>query len=243
MNNSYITPQKRMQKRLKILPKIDDPELCNYLIKKRLWKDRWKTICHYYRRPRFAFVDLFFALFAFFSNPYRTCRRFLQKRGESEVYAYGETPFSTLQRIAEQSEIHEKDSWLELGSGRGKGCFWMAEFIGCQTIGVEWVPQFVLFASFLKNLFHFGRVSFQLKNIEEANFSFATVVYLYGTCLSEKRIQNLTQKMEKELSIGAKVVTISYPLDSPYFHILKNFSVSFPWGETIAYFHIKVNYD
>ena len=50
------------------------------------------------------------------------------------------------------------------------------------------------------------------------------------------------EKKMKTLPKGAKVVTISYPLSSQeenFFRLYKSFEVSFPWGSTNAYLHIK----
>lgn len=206
-----------------------------FALKKRLWANQWQTIRLFY--PSFAPIDLSFGFFSLFSNPYRTCRKFLQKRGETDIYAYGETPLETLKQIAEQAQLTSEDRWVELGAGRGKGCFWIAHFIGCQTLGVEWVPSFVRTANWLKVLFRMKNLSFQLKNMEEVDFSSATVVYLYGTCLSEEEISLLTQKMEA-LPLGARVISISYPIESPSLVLKQTFEVSYPWGTATAYLSI-----
>jgi len=210
-----------------------------FAVKKRIWRDQAHAIRHYYKRPRFACLDLSFGLFSLISNPYRTCRKFLQKKGEKDVYAYGETPYSTLQKIAAASEATASDRWIELGSGRGKGCFWIAHFIGCETVGVEWVPQFVRAARFLKACFKFKNVSFHLQDMEETDFTNASVVYLYGTCLSEAILCRLVEKM-KALPKGARVISISEPLKSDAFTIKETLSVSYPWGETEAFLHLKI---
>jgi hypothetical protein len=203
-------------------------------VKKRLWVDQWQTIRLFYPSSRFALIDLSFGLLALFSNPYRTCRKFLQKRGSADIYAYGETPLTTLKQMAEKAQLTSKDRWVELGAGRGKGCFWIAHFVGCQTVGVEWVPSFVRKARWLKAFFRMKGLSFELKAMEEADFSSATVVYLYGTCLSEEVISLLAKKMEA-LPKGARVISISYPIESPSLVVKQTFEVSYPWGDTIAY--------
>jgi len=184
-------------------------------------------------------IDLTFGLFSLFSNPYRTCRKFLQKKGETDVYAYGETPFSTLQKIASQCNASRSDRWLELGSGRGRGCFWIAQFIGCETVGVEWIPPFVRLSRFLKNLFGVQNVSFLHQNFEEADFSGVSIVYLYGTCLPDETVSRLTEKMEA-LPNGARVVSISEPLECGHLRMIKSFPVRYPWGEAEAFLHHKI---
>ena len=105
--------------------------------RKRLWRDRLDSFRHEYKSPKFAIIDLMFGCIALFINPYRACRKFLQKRGVKDPYAYGETPFATYRRIVEMCGIGPQDIWVEVGAGRGKGCFWLAHFIGCRVIGIE----------------------------------------------------------------------------------------------------------
>ena len=107
---------------------------------------------------RFAFIEFSFALLSLFSNPYRVCRKFLQKKGAKEIYAYGETPLETYRKIAAVCGVGPNDEWLELGAGRGKGCFWIANLIGCRVRGIEWVPQFVWMARALKTVFSAQRL-------------------------------------------------------------------------------------
>ncbi|MES2274076.1 MAG: class I SAM-dependent methyltransferase [Chlamydiota bacterium] len=210
-----------------------------WTVKKRLWQDQIETIRRYYRKNlRFCFIDLSFGLVALFINPYRTCRKFLQKKEEAEIYAYGETPFTTLELIVKAAEVHPDDIWLELGSGRGKGCFWVSCFTGSSCVGIEWVPQFVRIAKFLKALFRVPRVSFQCISMDEADFTQPTIVYLYGTCLEQSKIDALFEKM-KHLKEGTKVITISYPLEGGGFVLNKTFPVEYPWGSAEAYLQIK----
>jgi hypothetical protein len=210
-----------------------------FAVKRRLWQDQRETIRRYYGKSlQFGFCDLFFGLIALFINPYRTCRKFLQKKGEAEVYGYGETPFTTLEVIARAADVQSDDVWLELGAGRGKGCFWMNCFTGCRCIGIEWVPQFVWIAKVLKGLFRLKGVSFQCGSMEEADFSEASVIYLYGTCLEQNKIDVLFEKM-KGLKAGTKVITISYPMEGDGFVLERTFSVEYPWGSAEAFLQVK----
>lgn len=209
-----------------------------FRIKARIWRDQTAAVRRYYKKPRFALTDLSFGLLSLFSNPYRTCRKFLEKRGEPDVYAYGETPLTTYEQLAAACELKSGDHWLELGSGRGKGCFWVTEFFGCQATGIEWVPQFVRNAHFFKLLFRYKKAAFEGKNLEEADFATATVVYLYSTCLSNETIGRLAEKM-KDLPPGARVISISEPLQCDWLPLIKTFPVRYPWGDTEAFLHIS----
>ncbi|HSX11652.1 MAG TPA: class I SAM-dependent methyltransferase [Chlamydiales bacterium] len=188
---------------------------------KRLWRDRLQTIRHYYTSPRFALIDLAFGFVALFMNPYRICRKFNQKKRLQNVYSYGETPLATYQRIAAICQIGPEDTWVEMGAGRGKGCFWLAHFLKCEVIGIEWVPSFIFVARALQSLFRIKNIRFACTDFEKADISSATVIYLYGSWPKLKIPQ------------GAKVISISEPL--PDCQVLKTFWVRYPWGRTTAF--------
>src|SRR5262245_60931707 len=107
-----------------------------YRIKKTNFYFQWETIRNYYLKScRFALCDFLLGIASLFFNPYRICR----KRG----LVYGETPLVSLHQIATISHLSPNDCWLELGCGRGKGCFWVSQFIGCRTIGIDQVTLFI----------------------------------------------------------------------------------------------------
>lgn len=199
------------------------------IFRKRIWQDRIYTLCYFYKSPKFALIDLAFGLIALFINPYRTCRKFLQKKGEKNIYAYGETPYATYERIALQCGIGPNDTWLELGSGRGKGCFWLSHFTGCKVIGIEWIGQFVFFAKLFQKLFIMNGIEFQRGDIQKSDLDQATikatVIYLYGLW------PNL------EIRKGVKVITTGEPMEG--FRVIKSFWVRFPWGRTTAFLQEK----
>jgi hypothetical protein len=171
----------------------------------------------YYYRPRFAFVDLAVGLSSLFLNPYRCCRKYF--------HVYGETPLSTFQPLAEAAGMNASDVYVELGSGRGKTCFWAALFTGCQARGVEIVPHFVLLSRLLARTFGI-RATFEKKSMFEADLSDATIIYLY----------HLTD-WRPDIPKNARLITISEPY--PEYRIIQELSVVFPWGKTVAYIQTK----
>lgn len=201
-------------------------------IKRSLWRFKWETIRRYYPQSgRFGFVDLVIGCLSIFVNPYRICRKHQR--------VYGETPCSALHRIADVCSLSSHDVWLDLGSGRGIGCFWVAQFIGCQTIGVESISIFHWTASVLRRLSGIKRLKFIQADITEVDVSKATCVYLYSTCMSESELEVVAKEMEA-LPAGAKIVTVSGPLpETKYLSLQGTFPLSFPWGETEAYLHVK----
>jgi len=235
-----ITPAIWIEKSVQKNPKIDgnlNQRLSLMLLEElsvRAYfiRETGRVIVRYYPHFRFALADLCLSLLYLFCNPYRYCRKFLQKRGKQEIYGYGETPLTTLQIIANESGVNATDCWLELGSGRGRAALWIAHFIGCQTLGIEWIDRFARRANWIARLFQFKNLLYTCQNVLDAPFSQASVVYLYGTSWSDELIEQLQERM-KTLPQGSKIVSISFPL--PAFHLIRSFPVSFPWGETQAY--------
>lgn len=207
-------------------------------IKLRLLLDQIQVICRYYKKLPFALADLLLSVLYLFSNPYRICRKFLQKKGEASVHAYGETPLKTLEHMVKTFHIAHEDRWLELGSGRGKTCLWLSLYWGCSVRGIDWVPQFVRRASLVARLFPSARLTFHKQSFSEADFSWPTAVFLYSTCMSDEEILNLLSSMT-QLPQKAKVITISAPLGHPDYPLIHSTPVSFPWGATHAYLHLK----
>lgn len=189
--------------------------------RKRIFWDQLQTVRLYYQKPKFALIDLTFFFIGLFINPYRTCRKFLQKKGAANIYAYGETPFTTYQKMVDECGIGPDDVWVEMGSGRGKGCFWLSQFIKCKVVGIEWIPQFVFFSNMLRKIFRVKNLSFQRVDMQKADIAKATVIYLYG---------NFPQV---DIPLTAKVISISAPLEG--FTVLKTFWVRYPWGRTAAF--------
>lgn len=199
-------------------------------VKKTHWLLFWRQAKKYYPgNYRFAIADLLFSIFYFFLNPYRIGR----KKGE----VYGETPFESLHRIASFCELTEKDVWIDLGSGRGRGVFWIASFVGCRTIGIEKISLFSHLAKVVQRLVSIPSLELICQDIMDADFSKATVVYFYSTCAEEALLACLVEKMETMLP-QTKVVTVSAPLPkNPFFIVTGAFPISFPWGTTDAYIH------
>lgn len=173
-------------------------------------------------------------LFYLFCNPYRYCRKFLEQKGAKEVYAYGETPLSTMEKIAGKAKLSPSDVVIELGSGRGKTSLWLAAFTGSKVIGVEWIERFVDKANQAAS--HLPNARFIHTDVLNAPFEQASFVYLYASSWSDELIESLQERMQK-LPKDAKIVSISFPL--PDYPILEEFSVSFPWGTTSAYLQQK----
>jgi len=203
----------------------------------------FKVVVRYYRYSSFFKADILLRLHYLFRNPFAISKRFLMLKGEQDIYAYGETPLTTLAMIAKRSGITPNDCVYELGCGRGRGCFWLGTVVGCSVVGIEYIPEFIQKADRIKSILKLDRMEFRRQDFMDADCSFkdASILYLYGTCLEDKAIQKLIKKF-KTLPVGTKIITVSYPL-SDYdprsrFEVIDQFSVPFTWGEGDVFVHI-----
>ena len=197
-----------------------------------------KVLSRYYRKPSFARADLLLLAQYLFQNPFRIHRRFLQKRGERELYTYGETPLTTLEQIARAFEIRPSDLVYEFGCGRGRSCFWLNQQIGCRVVGIEQLPLFIKRAERVRRLLDFKGIKFILGDYRSVDLSEASVVYLYGSDLSNEEVEEVSRALQA-LKPGSKAITVSYPLSSESFELVSSLSAPFGWGEAEVFLQVK----
>lgn len=200
-----------------------------------------RVVIHYYPKLSFFKVDMTLLLTYLFNNPYVISKEFLKDQGEKNVYAYGETPLTTLDHIAKECQLSSSDTVYEVGSGRGRCCFWLNSFIKCNVVGIEYIPEFTTRSNEIKERFKLKNIQFLQQDMLKTNYSNATAIYLYGTTLDDNTIEQLIKQFD-HTKPGTKIISISYPLtDYPTqsFELMKRFPVRFPWGTTDAYLQIR----
>lgn len=200
-----------------------------------------KVAFKYYSNIAFMKADLSLRLMYLFHSPYKISKRFLMKKKEADVYAYGETPLTSLRIIATECNIGKNDCVFELGSGRGRVSFWLSCFLNCSVVGIEYIPEFVERANLIVRRLKLPKIEFRQEDMLKADLKGATVCYLYGTCLDDSLIEKLTENFAK-LPTGTKIITVSYPLteyaNNDKFAVMKRFKVQYPWGEADVYLQI-----
>jgi hypothetical protein len=201
------------------------------------FKEQVIVALKYYCNIRFLLCDTMFFLLYLLFNPYRISRKFLEKRGEENIYVYGETPLITFAKILKHIKITSSDVFVEIGAGRGRSSIFASIFYPCHVIAVEWIPFFVKLAKLIKVSLFLKKVSFLEENIYQSNLSQSTIIYLYGTCMSENEVLLLINKFST-LKKGTKIITVSFSLNEykeGFVIIDKTIKSSFPWGEANVY--------
>lgn len=213
----------------------------NLLVKKRDFVEFVKVASHYYHNREFLKIDSSLVFAYLFNNPYTISKKFLISKGEEDIYAYGETPLTTLDYISKECRLTAKDTVFELGCGRGRTSFWLHCFLGCKVVGIEYIPDFIEIAQSIKDKYAIKNVEFHCEDILKADFQGGTVFYLYGTSFEDAFIEQLVNKF-KAMPSGTKIITISYPLsesESSDFEVMKRFQAEFTWGTADVYLQIK----
>ncbi|HEV8052784.1 MAG TPA: methyltransferase domain-containing protein [Parachlamydiaceae bacterium] len=195
----------------------------------------------YYGSFSFLKADLALRLSYLFNNPFKISKKFLEKKGAEDIYAYGETPLTSLEIIARECGLNAKDRVYELGCGRGRTCFWLHSFIGCSVVGIEYIPEFVERANSIKDRLSIPNIEFRLADMTTADMPGVSVCYLYGSCLDDKTIKKLADHFSR-LPAGTKLITVSYSLTeySPKgtFEVMKRFTVPYTWGDADVFLQV-----
>lgn len=205
----------------------------------------FKVAILFYPNKSFRQQDVSLLLKYLFKNPFAISKEYLLSQGAADPYLYGETPLTTLSKIVKECDLTSDDVFYELGSGRGRTCFWLVNFLKCSVVGIEQIELFIEKANQVKDKYKVQGIKFLQGNYLDFSYKEATVIYLYGTCLEEQSIQLLIKKFAK-MPKGSKIITVSYPL-SEYvdytqyglFDLTHTFEASYPWGTATLYLHVK----
>jgi len=216
--------------------------LLNLKVKFRNSLEYLNTVAHYYTHARFAKIDSYLVFSYLLDSPFAVSKRFLSRKGEQDLYTYGETPLTTLDYISKQCRLSPKDHIFELGCGRGRTCFWLREFLGSSVVGVDHVPGFIKRANEVTAKFKVEGIAFRQEDLLQTDLQGATVIYLYGTCYAAPFIEALIERF-LFLPKGTKIITVSYSLTEyakgNEFEILKRFPARFTWGTADVYLQVK----
>lgn len=202
-----------------------------------------RVILRYYIKSwRFFWVDCLMAAHYLRKSPHQISKEFLKQCGAANIYAYGETPLTTLDRMATEFGILSHDIFYEMGCGSARGCFWINLFVKCRVIGIDYLPTFIRKAAEIKKSMGLYHIDFLEEEMVSTNLSRATVIYLYGTCLDDATIKKLIYNFA-QLRSGTKIITVSYPLewycDPDLFKVIKQFRGRFPWGKADLFLNVK----
>lgn len=196
-----------------------------------------KEIKRYYHNSLFRAVDLKLKTHYKQNSPFHISREYQKLNPEKEnLYLYGETPLEVYETFAKKWGVKASDTYLELGSGIGRGILFLSCFFHCKCIGVEWVSEYVEKAKELVKAHKLKDTYFVNSDLFVFDFPKVDFIYLFGSCLKTTEIYEICKKIKSEASL-AKIITVSFPLSyyDKDFHILDELSMPFEFGTTSVY--------
>lgn len=153
---------------------------------------------------------------------------------------YGETFPGTAYEILQKLDITAEDSIVDLGCGRGVVPLTAALAFGIKSCGIDIINGYIercrkTAASLsLEELADFLKLDFR-----HAPLPKASIYFIAGTCLSDESWKELMERLEKASKPGTRAVSLSQPLPSDKWDILRRETMPFTWGPTQVYFQIR----
>jgi SAM-dependent methyltransferase len=205
------------------------------------WIDYIYSVFHYYSNPSYRKADLELVSAYLVRNPYTLSRKFLEEKGTAQIHAYGETPIMTLQKIVKECSITPQDTIYELGSGRGRACFWLRLVLGAKVFGIDFVPEFIEIAEKIRKSQKIENLKFRCEDFLKSDLHKATIIYLHGSCMEDLDIEKLNRHLIR-LKRGLKVITVSFSMadydEGNHWNVIKVFPAKMSWGSADVYLQI-----
>lgn len=169
-----------------------------------------------------------------------------------KAHTYGEVRPDTFYNILSQVKPQPGEIFYDLGCGTGKPVIlasFLFDFSKC--VGIEILKDIWHAAESIRKRYEsefiphlVGRpdgqiVEFVNGNFLEVDFTDADIVFAHSTCLHDELWVQLIRKLEL-LKPGARVITVTKNLLSPYFAQEHVDSLRMGWGEATVYYYKRV---
>lgn len=128
-----------------------------------------------------------------------------------DLAPYLETPISVVDKMLEMAKLDKDDILYDIGSGDGRIVISAAKKYGARGVGLELDPQ--LIEKSTSNAREAGvddLVEFRMEDATKTSLSEATVVTMYLLVESNELMR---PHLERQLNLGAYVLTHNYPIE------------------------------
>ncbi len=201
-------------------------------------------VSRYYHNSLFQALDLRLKSNYSDRSPFKISKDYQNLNPDDRnLYLYGETPLCVYESFSKRWGLCESDLFLELGSGIGRGIFFLASFFHCKCVGVEWVPEYSERAKKIAQFNRLQDVYFVCSDLFKMEFPKANFIYLFGSCLKTHEIYELCEKLKRQ-SKNVKIITVSFPLSfyDKDFTTVDEFTAPYEFGKTSVYLN-KISKD
>lgn len=146
---------------------------------------------------------------------------------------YGETPYAVWDIIKEYLNVN--DRFIDIGSGRGVGVFYLASMVKAKFLGVEFIDEFVCIGNKIAQIAHLKNVLFLQKDLRTYRLPSSDIVFIAGTCFDDDLMKKLCldlNRVKPKYIFSISTSLIEYGLQN--FHV-EEVKVYMAWGETSLY--------
>lgn len=181
-------------------------------------------------------ADLFWMLEYGFKSPFELSRKATKSHNlPGDLTVYGETPWTTLEQIAQKICLSAQDVFVDLGCGTGRTLLFMHYQHGCRVRGYELIPEFVRSFQWLSHRLELGSsAEIYQESWFDADLSGGTVFFLVGSCYDDQHVLKAEQKLRR-VPVGSQIVSVSYPISGKNIVLQESFEASFSWGIGTVY--------
>lgn len=180
------------------------------------------------QNPKFWYARLCFYVFYLGKRPFA-----LSHNSLNPSLTYGETPYAVFETIARYLRFN--DRFLDLGSGRGLGLFYLASIVEARFLGVELIKEYVDLASKIAQLSRYQNIQFMEKDLATYRLPACDAIFLAGTCYDDELLQKICREISNVkpryvFSISTSLT--EYGLTS---YEIEDVPIYMPWGQTSLY--------
>jgi len=155
-----------------------------------------------------------------------------------ENLVYGETPLLTVKELLGSLEINKDDIFFDQGCARGLACFYAGMLFGNPCHGIDIIPQFIRKAQAIQKSLHLKNIHFREGNVLDADLSDGTIFYIAGTTFDDDTLKELGKKLDS-LPGRRRIISLSAPLPSPSYTMVRSVTLAFSWGMNSVYVQVK----
>ena len=110
-------------------------------------------------------------------------------------FRYEPTPYEVLERLLDSGLITENNHVLDMGCGKGRVSFFLAQTIGCKTTGVDFDPKMIEAAEANRKQTHYPELSqFVCANAEDFVITDQDCFYFFNP-FSEKILRSVMRHL------------------------------------------------